>query len=172
MGKIGTPPKKNIVGKLKSDYLFSSQKRADCLFSAFSRSEYLFQQNASPPPPNQMVVPQLRTQNGSTSLGEKSDEQETRAMLAAGQCRCRIEFWPHWISTHEVLIQRAVLRIQRIFHVKLQPPRQGVIVLRPLRRIKFWPPVESWPQVFIPRWIITPGPNSTLNGGPESWFNV
>ena len=40
-----------------------------------------------PPPQNQMVVPQLRTQNGSTSLGEKSDEQETRAMLAAGQCR-------------------------------------------------------------------------------------
>ena len=42
---------------------------------------------APPPPQNQMVVPQLRTQNGSTSLGEKSDEQETRAMLAAGQCR-------------------------------------------------------------------------------------
>ena len=46
---------------------------------------------APPPPQNQMVVPQLRTQNGSTSLGEKSDEQEPRAMLAAGQCRqgCR-----------------------------------------------------------------------------------
>ena len=44
---------------------------------------------APPPPQNQMVVPKLRTQNGSTSLGEKSDEQETRAMLAAGQCRGR-----------------------------------------------------------------------------------
>ena len=82
-------PPPQIVGKLKSDYLFSSQKRTDYLFSAFSRSEYLFQQNASPPPhpQNQMVVPQLRTQNGSTSLGEKSDEQETCAMLAADQCR-------------------------------------------------------------------------------------
>ena len=42
---------------------------------------------APPLPQNQMVVPQLRTQNVSTSLGEKSDEQETRSMLAAGQCR-------------------------------------------------------------------------------------
>ena len=88
MGKIGNPSPQ-IVGKLKSDYLFSSQKRTDYLFSAFSRSEYLFQQNASPPPPpsESNGRPQLRTQNGSTSLGEKSDEQETRAMLAAGQCR-------------------------------------------------------------------------------------
>ena len=86
MGKIGNPP---IVGKLKSDYLFSSQKRTDYLFSAFSRSEYLFQQYASPAPhpQNQMLVPQLRTQNGSMGLGGRSDEQETRAMLAAGQCR-------------------------------------------------------------------------------------
>ena len=46
------PPPPQIVGKLKSDYLFSSQKRTDYLFSTFSRSEYLFQQNASPPPQN------------------------------------------------------------------------------------------------------------------------
>ena len=43
----------------------------------------------APHPQNQMVVPQLRTQNGSTSLGEKSDEQETRAMLAADRCNVR-----------------------------------------------------------------------------------
>ena len=87
-------------------------------------------------------------------------------------CRCRIEFWPHWISTRGVLIQRAVLRIQRIFHVELRPQRQGVIELRPLRRIEFWPPVELWPRVLIPRWIMTLGINSTLNFDPESWFNV
>ena len=86
--------------------------------------------------------------------------------------RCRIEFWPHWISTRGVLIQRAVLRIQRIFHVELRPQRQGVIELRPLRRIKFGPPVELWPRVLIPRWIMTLGINSTLNFDPESWFNV
>ena len=85
---------------------------------------------------------------------------------------CRIEFWPHWISTRGVLIQRAVLRIQRIFHVELRPQRQGVIELRPLRRIKFGPPVELWTRVFIPRWIMTLGINSTLNFDPESWFNV
>ena len=66
-------------------------------------------------------------------------------------CRCRIEFWPHWILTRGVLIQRAVLRIQQIFHVELRPPRQGVIVLRPLRRIKFGPP---------------------LNCDPGSWFHI
>ena len=79
--------------------------------------------------------------------------------------RCRIEFWPHWISTRGVLIQRAVLRIQRIFHVELRPPKQRFIVLRPLRRIKFrpqlncdpwsWFHVEVWPQVLIPHWLLT-----------------
>ena len=88
------------------------------------------------------------------------------------RCRCRIEFWPHWILTRGVLIQRAVLRIQRIFYVELRPQRQGVNELRPLRRIKFGPPVELWPRVFIPRWIMTLGINSTLNVDPESWFNV
>ena len=52
------------------------------------------------------------------------------------------------------------------------PPRQGVIVLRPLRRIKFGPPLNCDPQVLIPRWIMTPGLDSTLNVDPESWFNI
>ena len=82
--------------------------------------------------------------------------------------RCRIEFWPHWISTRGILIQRAVLRIQRIFHVELRPQRQGVIELRPLRRIKFGPPVELWPRVLIPRWIMTLGQNSTSKCDPGS----
>ena len=88
-GKLATPPPPPIVGMLKSDYLFFSQKRTGYLFSAFSRSEYFFSTKCQPPPPpqNQMVVHQLRTQNGSTSLGEKIDEQETGTMLAAGQCR-------------------------------------------------------------------------------------
>ena len=37
--------------KLRSDYLFSFQKRTNDLFPAFSRSEYLFPKSASPPPP-------------------------------------------------------------------------------------------------------------------------
>ena len=77
--------------------------------------------------------------------------------------RCRIEFWPHSISTRGVLIQRAVLRIQRIFHVNLRPPRQGSLC---------YDPSDGYNFEFIPRWIITTGPNSTLNYGPESWFNV
>ena len=36
--------------KLRSDYLFSFQKRKNYLFPAFSRSEYLFPKSASPPP--------------------------------------------------------------------------------------------------------------------------
>ena len=36
--------------KLRSDYLFSFQKRTNYLFPAFSRSEYLFPESASPPP--------------------------------------------------------------------------------------------------------------------------
>ena len=52
------------------------------------------------------------------------------------------------------------------------PPRQGVIVLRPLRRIKFGPPLNCNPQALIPRWIMTPGLDSTLNYDPESWFNI
>ena len=45
--------------KLRSEYLFSFQKRTDYLFPIFSSSEYLFPKSASPPPPpqNQMVVP-------------------------------------------------------------------------------------------------------------------
>ena len=66
-------------------------------------------------------------------------------------CRCRIEFWPPWISTRGILIQRAVLRIQRIFHVELRPPEIGGHCITTLRRIKFWPPVELWARVFIPR---------------------
>ena len=76
--------------------------------------------------------------------------------------RCRIEFWPHWISTRGVLIQRTVIRIQRFFEFCITTPR----------RIKFGPPIELWPRVFIPRWIMTPGLNSTLNCDPETWFYV
>ena len=79
--------------------------------------------------------------------------------------RFRIEFWPHWISTRGVLIQRVVLRNQRIFHVELRPPRQGVIVLLPLRRIKFAFDIELC-------WIMTPGLDSTLNYDHRSEFNV
>ena len=37
--------------KLRSDYLISFQKRTNYLFPALSRSEYVFQKSASPPPP-------------------------------------------------------------------------------------------------------------------------
>ena len=36
--------------KLRSDYLFSFQKKTNYLFPSFSRSEYLFPKSASPPP--------------------------------------------------------------------------------------------------------------------------
>ena len=86
--------------------------------------------------------------------------------------RCRIEFWPHWISTRGVLIQRVVIRIQLLFHVELRPPETGGHCITTPRRIKFGPPIELWPRVFIPRWIMTPGLNSTLNCDPKTWFNV
>ena len=53
------------------------------------------------------------------------------------------------------------------FMLNCDPLRQGVIVLRPLRRMKFWPLVELWPQVLIPRKIMTPVLNSTLNFDPS-----
>ena len=62
--------------------------------------------------------------------------------------RCRIAFWLLWILTRRVLIQWAVIRSQRIFHVDLRPPpppRQGVCLLRPLPRIKFGPPLNCDP---------------------------
>ena len=74
--------------------------------------------------------------------------------------RCRIEFWPHWISTRGVLIQRAVLRIQRIFHVELRS--LGGHCITPPPTDKIWTPVELWP----------PGLDSTLNYDPRSWFHV
>ena len=57
--KLHPPPQKKKISKVRSDHLFSSQKRMDFLFPAFSRSEYLFPKHASPPPPpqSQMVVP-------------------------------------------------------------------------------------------------------------------
>ena len=48
-GKFCTFPQNS--SKLRSDYLFSFQKRTNYLFPAFSRSEYLFPKSASPPPP-------------------------------------------------------------------------------------------------------------------------
>ena len=70
--------------------------------------------------------------------------------------RCRIELWPHWISTRGVLIQRAVTRV-RI-------PRQNVT-----RVI-----IPHWivTRVKILRWNVTPAHNSTLNCDPRSWFHV
>ena len=88
------------------------------------------------------------------------------------ECRCRIEFWPHWISTRGVLIQREVLEIQRIFHVELRPLETGGHCITTPPTDKIWTPVELWPRVSIPRWIMTPGLNFTLNCDPESWFNV
>ena len=63
-------------------------------------------------------------------------------------CRCKIEFWPHWISTRGVLIQRAVIKIQRIFHVELRPPETGghCITTPPTDKI-LTPPVELWPHL-------------------------
>ena len=70
------------------------------------------------------------------------------------------------------------------FMLNCDPPRQGVIVLRPLWRIKLGPPLNCDPQVLIPRWIttqvlilrwmLTPSHDSTLNYDPGlgSQFNV
>ena len=49
-GKFCTFPPNS--SKLRSDYLFSFQKRTNYLFQAFSRSEYLFPKSASPPRTN------------------------------------------------------------------------------------------------------------------------
>ena len=49
--------------KLRSDYLFSFQKRTIYLFPAFSRSEYLFPKSASPPPPSESNGPPLTKQS-------------------------------------------------------------------------------------------------------------
>ena len=35
-----------------------------------------------------------------------------------------------------------------------------------------WFNVECWPGVIIPRWIVTPGRDSTLKCDPGSWFHV
>ena len=94
------------------------------------------------------------------------------SVLTCIAIRCRIEFWPHWISTRGVLIQRAVLRIQRIFHVELRPPKTGGHCITTPPTDKIWTPLNCNPQVLIPRWIMTPGLDSTLNVDPESWFNI
>ena len=92
-GKNWQPPPspQKFVGKIRSDYLFPSQKRTDYLFLAFSRSEYLFQQSTSPHPTPPLRIKwssKLCTQNVIYVTWEKKNkEQETRAMLAAGQCR-------------------------------------------------------------------------------------
>ena len=57
-----------------------------------------------------------------------------------------------------VFIQRAVLRIQRIFHVELRPPKQGGQCITT-------PPTD---KIWTPRLIVTPGLDSTLNYDPRS----
>ena len=78
--------------------------------------------------------------------------------IATHERRCKIEFWPHWISTRGVLIQRAVLRIQRIFHVELRPPETGGHCITT-------PPTD---KIWTPRLIVTLGLDSTLNFDPRS----
>ena len=86
MGKMGNPPPNCRKVKVRLFVFFTEEDRL-FIFSIFKVRTFISTKCQSPPPQNQMVVPQLRTQNGSTSLGEKNDEQETRAMLTAGQCR-------------------------------------------------------------------------------------
>ena len=59
-----------------------------------------------------------------------------------------------------------------VFSCWIATPETGGHCITTTRRIKFGPPVELWPRVFIPRWIMTPGLNSTLNCDPDTWFNV
>ena len=47
---------------------------------------------APPPPSESNGRPPIAYAKWKYVTWGKSDEQETRAMLAAGQCRCRIEF--------------------------------------------------------------------------------
>ena len=60
------------------------------------------------------------------------------------------------------------------FMLNCDPPETGVIVLRPLRRIKFGPPLNCDPHVLIPRWMLTPSHDSTFDYDPGlgSQFNV
>ena len=69
--------------------------------------------------------------------------------------RCKIEFWPHWISTRGVLIQRAAIKIQRIFHVELRPPEPGGHCITT-------PPTD---KILTPRWIVTPPKQFYLAAG-------
>ena len=69
--------------------------------------------------------------------------------------RCKIEFWPHWISTRGVLIQRAAIKIQRIFHVELRPPETGGHCI-------MTPPTD---KILTPRWIVTPPKQFYLAAG-------
>ena len=96
------------------------------------------------------------------------------AFSRAVHSRCRIEFWPHWISTRGVLIQRAVIRIQRVFSCWIATPRDRGSLHNDPSTDKIWTPnwivtpgllfhVELWPQVLIPRWIVTPRHDSTFN---------
>ena len=55
-------------------------------------SEYLFQQNATPPSESN-GRPQIAYAKWKYVAWRKSDEQEMRAMLAAGQCRSPARFW-------------------------------------------------------------------------------
>ena len=96
-----------------------------------------------------------------------------RASLSSGcylvmvAARCRIEFWPRWISTLGVLIQRAVLRIQRIFHVELQPPETGGHCITTPPTDKIWTPRWIVTPGLDSTWIKTPGLNSTLHFDPS-----
>ena len=67
-------------------------------------------------------------------------------MIVMNSFRYCIEFWPNWISTRGLIIQLALLKIEKT-HVELYPiPRKQVFVKRHLRRIKFRPAVELWPH--------------------------
>ena len=52
------------------------------------------------------------------------------------------------------------------------PPETGVHCITTPPTDKMWTPVELWPRVLIPRWIMTLGFNHTLNFDPESWLTL
>ena len=75
-------------------------------------------------------------------------------------CRCRIEFLPHWISTHGSWFNGQCSGFNGFFMLNCDPETGGHCITNP--------PTDT----FWPRWIVTPGHNSTLKCDPGSCFHV
>ena len=131
--------------KLRSDYLFSFQKRTNYLFPAFSRSGYLFPKSARPP--SESNSRPLRFARCCTSVLDfhSKNLQITSKLLTQGYRyhKIRKRFWMFFRSYSELLSKFGDISFQKYLSKGISHPVFYGDLVYKLRRVKETPNFSS-----------------------------